>query len=583
VLGGYALLFWLDLHHVYRIAVAAVALAALLLTRPPASTGWRSAAASAGLALPVLAALLLLGPWDPERLSAGLFRRRQPVASTYMGPDVFFEQSKLRTIYYDDDPTTSVAVYESPIADGGVARSIITNGKSDGSTELDLTTTVMLAILPALFAEAPERFFLIGWGTGITAGELAALDSTREVVVAEISQGVVDAAPLFDFANRDASRNPKLQIIRSDAYRALLRSEGVYDAIISEPPNPWVTGTEMLYSREFLEAARDLLSPRGVYAQWFHQYETNSESVELVFHTYAEVFGHVAVWYAKGPDLILLGFKDPSLALDVERLERRATRPDFAAALHRAKITSFPALLASELLPLGVIHAAKLSGPIHTLYHPRLNAQASRGFFRGARAALPFTGQGEAARIGSANSLLRRYAALQRGQLSEAQRAAVVSHVCASRPYECATFLAKWSVEQPGSETASRAMTRARAMHPADAQVLGPQNLRLLRQLFAAEERKDPILLAKARRADRLFTSHYAHNAPFPADGLVRIWRRCQARGGRDADCRRGLQNAQALAAGREFQLPGPGDALGIRKKAEEAEFPLGAAAAPIL
>ena len=32
LIGGYALLFWLDLHHVYRIAVAALVLAAALVT-----------------------------------------------------------------------------------------------------------------------------------------------------------------------------------------------------------------------------------------------------------------------------------------------------------------------------------------------------------------------------------------------------------------------------------------------------------------------------------------------------------------------------------------------------------------------
>ena len=32
LIGGYALLIWLDLHHVYRIAVAALALAATIVT-----------------------------------------------------------------------------------------------------------------------------------------------------------------------------------------------------------------------------------------------------------------------------------------------------------------------------------------------------------------------------------------------------------------------------------------------------------------------------------------------------------------------------------------------------------------------
>jgi len=34
--------------------------------------------------------------------------------------------------------------------------------------------------------------------------------------------------------------------------------------------------------------------------------------VELVLRTYASVFDRVAVWYTLGPDLLLLGFKDPT-------------------------------------------------------------------------------------------------------------------------------------------------------------------------------------------------------------------------------------------------------------------------------
>ena len=60
------------------------------------------------------------------------------------------------------------------------------------------------------------------------------------------------AAPLFDAGNQQASRNPKIHAIRSDAYRTLLRSEGLFDLIVSEPSNPWVTGIEMLYSQEML-------------------------------------------------------------------------------------------------------------------------------------------------------------------------------------------------------------------------------------------------------------------------------------------------------------------------------------------
>ena len=53
----------------------------------------------------------------------------------------------------------------------------------------DYPTMALAGLLPALLADDPERAFVIGYGTGVTAGELAALDDTREVIVAEISPG----------------------------------------------------------------------------------------------------------------------------------------------------------------------------------------------------------------------------------------------------------------------------------------------------------------------------------------------------------------------------------------------------------
>jgi hypothetical protein len=258
LLGGYMLFFWLDLHHVYRIAMAAVATGASILTllvlRPSPRV------------VPVLILLLTLGaiwllpPWPPERLSAGLFRTRQPGPLSFLGPDELFERRQRgAVIFYDDDPTSSVAVLEPRRMPEN--RGILVNGKSDGALQGDYPTMALSALLPALMAERHQRSFVIGWGTGVTAGELATLDGTEEVRVAEISRGVIAAAPLFDLGNLAASKSPKVDVRRGDAYRALLMSPDRYDVIVSEPSNPWVTGVEMLYSREFLEAARAHLAP----------------------------------------------------------------------------------------------------------------------------------------------------------------------------------------------------------------------------------------------------------------------------------------------------------------------------------
>ena len=223
LLGGYFLLFWLDLHHVYRLGVGAIALAGLALTsRVHAATRLALAAV-----VPLFLGLALLPAWQPLRLASGSFRLRQATRATYLGADPFFAlQAKYRVLFYDDDPTTSVAVEEWPDPRGKATRAIITNGKSDGSLGPDYPTMALAGLLPCLFTEQCRSAFVVGYGTGVTAGELAELDSIETVTVAEISRGVIKAARFFDHGNRQASRNPKVRIVRSDAYRALLRSTG---------------------------------------------------------------------------------------------------------------------------------------------------------------------------------------------------------------------------------------------------------------------------------------------------------------------------------------------------------------------
>jgi spermidine synthase len=537
LLGGYALLFWLDMHLVYRVAAGAVALAAGLLSVRITRISPRVVAA--GMVFPALLALTLLPSWDSRRLNSGLFRSRAPEETTFLGPAGFFAALKGgRIIFHDDDPVSSVVVREAR-ARGRVIRSILTNGKSDGSLGSDYPTMALIALLPCLMTERCESAFVIGYGTGVTAGEFAALETMRRVVVAEISPGVVAAAPLFDYGNLRASENPKVTIVRSDAYRALLRSEERYDAIASEPSNPWVVGVEMLFSREFLEAAKSRLNPGGVYAQWFHAYETDTATVELVMRTYAAVFDHVALWFTKGPDMLLLGFENAERALDLERIEERAARPDVAAGLRRSGIRSFPALLAHELLPLGVVHAAPLEGEIHTLLHPILSHRAARAFYVGAGADLPVTAQLEAARVGTRNSLLRRYAERHGGILPDEDRREVVAQVCRSRPIECATLLAEWQHEAPGSAALVEALEGSQRTLEAGELETSPEELA---SLFASgDDGSFAPGPAEAKRATELFTRFYHHAAPFRRDALHAIWARC----GSQKICERGRRGVE--------------------------------------
>jgi spermidine synthase len=526
LIGGYVLFFWLDLHQVYRVAVAALVVGTAILTVLVARTPW--VATGALVVLPALAALWALPAWEPERLASGLFRYRKAGAYTHTGADASFEKLGTRYIYHRDGPTISVSVHEP--ADGGpLQRAIINNGKSDGSLDGDYPTMALTALVPALMAESIERSFIIGWGTGVTAGELAALEDTREVEVAEISLGVIEAAPLFDRGNLEASKNPKVRIVRGDAYRTLLRDQTKWDLILSEPSNPWVTGVEMLFSVEFLETARERLAPGGVYAQWFHLYEIDEEAVELVLRTYAAVFPHVSVWYTKGLDLLLLGLPDAERALDVAAMRKRFRQPDFFAGFRRAGVRGFPALLAHELIPLGTLHAGAREGELHTLRHPILSHRAARAFFRGKAAELPRYAKPAEARVGARNSLLRRFGGGQ-GRVSQDLLERVAREHCRSRrTLECATTLARWKFEHPGE---LRADELRKELLPRARRELGNRNLDSLVVFFGrggVDRLAGKTPLNRAKQASANYLQHFYQPFPFERRVLRALWKACDA------------------------------------------------------
>jgi len=528
LLGGYLLLLWLDLHHVYRIALAALAGSAALLTFLLLRR--QSSVVAVGMLAPALLAIALLPAWSPDRLSAGTFRNRQPGQFSFAGPDAFFgHRDRGDVIFYDDDPTSSVGVLEPQ----GKAeeRGIIVNGKPDGNLRGDYATMALSALLPALMADRYEHSFVIGWGTGVTTGELAALEDSRRVRVAEISRGVLAAAPLFDVGNLAASRSPKVEVRQGDAYRTLLQSDDEYDLIVSEPSNPWVNGVEMLYSLEFLSAARARLAPGGVYAQWFHVYESDADVVALVLRNYAAVFPRVSVWYALGSDLLLLGFDREDRALDLDRLARRFEQSDFRAGFRRVEIETFPQLLAHEILPLGTLHATPLPGDHHTLRHPVLSYRAARAFFLGEYASFPSYLKPAQISVATHNSLMRRLVRSGGASAEDALAAATRESCRFDRREECATLFARWRRDLPDSPRLAAALEQERSQKRRKNPQLRPKALTRLAALFGSElpPMEGQNAAARANRIAGLYIDNYVHAVPFDRRVLAEAWRACRA------------------------------------------------------
>jgi hypothetical protein len=129
-----------------------------------------------------LAAIALLPAWPVDQLGVGLFLAHKATPLTSLGPDGFFErQRRPEMIFHDDDPINTVGVGRPKRRPEDL--SLFVNGKPEGALVSDYPTMALSALIPALMAEQHERCFVIGLGTGVTAGELAALDATQEVLV----------------------------------------------------------------------------------------------------------------------------------------------------------------------------------------------------------------------------------------------------------------------------------------------------------------------------------------------------------------------------------------------------------------
>ena len=561
LLGGYALFFFFDLSGVYRIALGALVVAAGLSSIQ--GLGLPRAGVAVVVAM-LLSGVALLPAWRVELLSGGLFRERQPSLEVYRGPSSTVSRlMKQNILFYDDDPVSSIKVIEveGPL---GMSRSILSNGKGDGNTLADFPTMSLAGLLPVLLGvEEAKRAFVIGYGTGVTAGELAALPSMEEVIVAEISPAVADAAPLFDFSNQNATSNPKLRIVRSDAYRALQRAEDRFDVIVSEPSNPWMAGVDMLFTQEFLTAARDRLTRGGVYAQWYHQYETSHEAIALVLRTYATVFDRVVVWYGKGTDLLLFGIAGDDPLPDLQELERRMQRPAMKAALERTNIRSLAALVAHELVPEKVVRDGELEGPIHHLTHPRLGFEAARAFFSGKEARLPYLGGAGAGERGRGAAYFPRLLARAR---NDVQRDALyrdyVAELCRERQPECAAALAAWERDLPTSRL--REETEAMAVRGKGG-FLGVKRATLRKARMLFEPRPDwmPPRLPSSELADvnSMYAEAYHHPTPFEPRALRSLWNRCDD--SKPGDCERGRQQANRI-----LTRVGVDRSLGVRQRA---------------
>ena len=268
-------------------------------------------------------------PWSRELLASGVYFYGDAMLRGYRAKiDPLRPLADARLLYYRDGLSGTVAVFQGNERRGFI-RSLAINGKVDASDgPWDMMTQRLLAHLPLLLADHLRDVLIIGIGSGCTVGT-ATLYPARSIEAVEIEPGVVDASKrFFQHINRNYWKDPRVRVIVGDGRNHVLMSPRRYDCIISEPPNPWISGVSNLFTLDHYRRVKEHLAPGGVFCQWLPAYHMAPDDFKTALHTLSEVFPNLSLW-ASPPiyaDILILATEKP-LRPDPELLLRRMTIP----------------------------------------------------------------------------------------------------------------------------------------------------------------------------------------------------------------------------------------------------------------
>lgn len=304
-LAGLFLVPTLGVQGTVLVAAAVLAITASALHRRP---WWILAALVLGLGMP---------RWAGKLYAVGVYNRVSDLGDRSAAGVRSFADSGWDLLFYEDGRTGAVAVGQSQRT-GTLWLSI--NGKVDASTGDDMPTQVLSGQIPVRMHRAPSDVLVVGLASGVTAG--AVLDEGIEsLVVVELEPRVVEASRFFD-AVSGAPLDDSRTTLRVDDARAVLAEEHLYDVIISEPSNPWITGVSNLFTLEYWQLGRSRLAPDGVFCQWIQLYGLGTRELRSIIASFVEVFPESFMFEPlEGGDILLVG------AVGQVRLERSPLEP----------------------------------------------------------------------------------------------------------------------------------------------------------------------------------------------------------------------------------------------------------------
>jgi spermidine synthase len=335
-----------------QILIGVAAMSALLMLMPAAGEVRRGLTSTPVVVLAIALAAGLLARTVPAL--PGLLVAYGRYAATWVDPvqsrNADRPVGQNEVIYWGEGVTASVAVTRTP---NGVLN-YHNAGKVQASSEpQDMRLQRMLGHITTLVPKNPQQVLVIGCGAGVTAGAVSIDPLVTEQTIAEIEPLVPRVVSTY-FAEHNFAvvDNPKVTIQLDDARHYLLTTDEKFDAITSDPLDPWVKGAATLYTREFFQVVKDHLNPGGVVTLFVQLYESTDAAVKSEIATFLEAFPNGAVFAntvnGQGYDLVLFGQLEDR-PIDVDAVQARLDDPANSA-------------IVESLREIGIFSAVELFG-----------------------------------------------------------------------------------------------------------------------------------------------------------------------------------------------------------------------------
>ncbi|MGI9628148.1 MAG: fused MFS/spermidine synthase [Longimicrobiales bacterium] len=320
-----------------------------------AGSGSRSVLSAAALCALGVVVVTVGVDFNPALLTNGVFRHGNaaPLGSSLL--------------YYADGRTATIGVH---VTGPDSLRVLTTNGKPEASLtarwmrayeepvpaepirQQDESTQMLTALVSGAYAGGGKAA-VIGQGSGVSGHFVLADTHFESVVTIEIEPRVIDASRLFSPANARVFEDPRSTLRIGDAKSFFANEAQTYDLILSEPSNPWVSGTSGLFSLEFYQRVRAHLTGSGVFAQWMQLYETDDFLLTTVLAALYQAFPDFHGYLVGSGDLMLVATNDERMA-----------DPDWSLLedpVFRAEMAHVPVITSSQLQGLKVFTRDELA------------------------------------------------------------------------------------------------------------------------------------------------------------------------------------------------------------------------------